>query len=170
MRNLTIHPAPVLLLLLLLSGSVQPTSPLTESSGTPGLAAATIDTEPVAWCSLRCYEVSCPKDTHWAGVVGDFNEWDGGYHYFCADQPCGDPPWGRHPPCHPTQAAIDQIDQAVNQAQVDQLAEVLAVNELVVLNAERQAIQVWSACTEGQLSVHLPLPPDLFDALVVALQ
>ena len=77
---------------------------------------------------------------------------------------------GKHPACawlhDPYPRA--ELDEAVRKARVDQLVEILAAHEPVVLNSERQAVQVWSACVEGQLDAHLPLPTEVFEALVLA--
>lgn len=181
MRKLSTHPIPVLLLLLLLSGSVQPTSPVAEAPGTSGMPTATSltatsDDGTPAWCVLTCHTWLCEPEVgvHWASKRGDVDEWDGGNHLLCWDKPCGHPPGGKHAPCgmtmteHP--ATMDQVDDAVSKARLDQLVEILANNEAVAFNRERRAIQVWSACMEGQLGAHLPLPTAIFDALVLAQQ
>lgn len=171
MQKLSIHPVPILLIFLLFSAWEQPTSPVSEAANNHGLVATSADSDGVPlWCSLTCYErMWCGRDQHWAGVAGDRNEWDGGNHYDCFDQPCGFPPDGRHAPCTPVQHDdIAQIDEAVASGSVDQLVEMVTANELVVLNHERLAIQVWTSCENGHVGVHYPLLPSLFNALLLA--
>ena len=121
MRKLSIHPGPVLLLLFLFSGSVQPTSPLTEPPGTPGVAAATSltatsDDGMPPWCVLSRGTVKCPDGMHWASKNGDIDEWDGGDHNTCWPKKCA---WtagadGKHPQCAFAQLApMKELDEAV---------------------------------------------------------
>ena len=171
MRKLFVHPIPAVLLLLLLSVSVQPTSPVVDGPDAARLAATTLNADgdevQEGPCWLSCYTVKCGKDSHWAWTLGDRSRWDGGNHGDCWPKKCGYPPDGKHAPCTPGEA-LTKLDEAVAKAQADQLAEILADSEAVVLNSERRAIQVWSTCQEGELGAHLPLPSGLFDALVFA--
>lgn len=171
MRKLFLHPVPVFVLVLLLSVTVRSTSPIGEASDAPGVAAATIgsagDGIQEGPCNLTCGYDGCPFFFHWAGREGDKNRWDGGDHeWVCWPKPCGFPPLGKHAPCSPGEAMVE-LDEAVVQGEADRLAGILADYEAFVLNAERRAIQVWSTCTEGELSAHVPLSSDLFDALVL---
>ncbi len=174
MRKLFVHPIPAVLLLLLLSVSVQPTSPVVDGSDVPGFAAATSnadgDGEQEGPCWLSCYHIPCDEGWHWATKLGDRNRWDGGDHWdACWEKPCGYPPRGKHAPCTLGLGEdMAELDEAVVQGHADQLAKILADNEAVVLNSERRAIQVWNTCKEGELGAHVPLPSDLFDALVLA--
>ena len=170
MRKLFVHPFPALLLILLVSVGVQPTSPVVEAPDAPELVAAPSDAEADGGqegpCWLSCYGITCPKNFHWAWKLGDSSRWDGGDHEPCRPKFCGPPPRGKHQFCTPE--ALGALDEAVAKSQADQLVEILADNAAVVLNRERQAIQVWSTCQEGELGAHLPLPSGLFDALLLA--
>ena len=172
MRKLFVHPIPVFLVLLLLSVTAHPTSPAGDASDATGFAATTLssagDGAQEGPCNLTCGRDGCPFFFHWAGREGDTNRWDGGDHeWVCWPRHCGYPPYGKHAPCSPDGGMID-LDEAVAQGQADRLVAILADYEAFVLNAERRAIQVWSTCTEGELSAHVPLPNDLFDALILA--
>ena len=174
MRKLFVHPVSTLLLVLFVSVSIQPTSPVVEAPDDPALVAAASnpggDGVQEGPCWLTCYDNDgkCPKRYHWASKIGDVNRWDGGDHdNACHYFPCAPPPFGRHAPCTPAEA-LGELDEAVGRGQADRLVEILADNATVILNPERRAIQVWSTCDEGELSAHLPLPSDLFDALVLA--
>ena len=176
MRNLFVHPIPVVLLLLLVSMGVHPTSPSAERSDSPGLASATVsaggDGGQEGPCWLSCYHIPCDEGWHWATTLGDRNRWDGGDHWdACRKKPCGSPPRGRHAFCTLGPGEdMAALDEAVLQGRADHLAQILAENEAVVLNSERRAIQVWSICTKGELGAHVPLPIDLFEAVVLAQQ
>lgn len=172
MRKLFVHPVSTLLLLFLVSVGVQPTSPVVEVSDAAGLAATTLNAEgdqgQEGPCWLTCKETRCPRNYHWATKDGDKNRWDRGDHdNRCYWARCGPPPFGKHAPCTPGQALAD-IDEAVVHGHADKLLQILADNGAVDLNTERRAIQVWSMCTEGELGAHLPVPNDLYDALVLA--
>lgn len=174
MRKLFVHPIPAVLLLLLLSVSVHPTSPLLEASDAAGLAATTLNADgdevQEGPCWLTCYDNDgeCPRNYHYATKLGDVNRWDGGDHpRACYWARCGPPPFGKHASCTPGEV-LAELDDAVVHGRADQLLQILAINEAVDLNTERRAIQVWSTCTEGELGAHLPVPNDLFDVLVLA--
>lgn len=171
MLKLFVHPIPVVLLLLLVSMGVHPTSPIAEGFDAPGVAAATLSADGDGGqegpCWLSCYTVKCGNIGHWAWTLGDRSRWDGGDHADCWPKTCGHPPLGKHAPCTPGEA-LTELDEAIAEIQADHLIEILANNEGIVLNSERRAIQVWSTCQEGELGAHVPLPNDLFDALVLA--
>lgn len=174
MRKVFVHPVSALVLVLLLSVGIQPTSPVAEASDDPALAATVSnsvgDGVQEGPCWLTCYDNDgmCPRNFHWATKKGDVNRWDGGDHpRACYWARCGPPPFGKHAPCTPGEA-LGALDEAVGRGQADRLVEILADNPTVVLNPERRAIQVWSTCDDGELSAHLPLPSGLFDALVLA--
>jgi len=106
---------------------------------------------------------------HWADKKGDIDEWDGGDHEDCWPENCGWASGGKHPQCaFAALPPMQELDEAVNQVRVDRLTEIVAANDAVVLNVVRRAIQVWSPCMDGQLGAHVPLPTELFEALVLA--
>lgn len=176
MRKLLVHPIPTLLLLFLVSVGVQPTSPVVEAPDVAGVAATTLNDDGDVQgdpCNVTCLNFVCQPGQHKAlqGAPG-LDEFDGGPHDWCVRKWCAwfDSRNGKHPPCGGNLAAAGPISEAIAQGQLDQLVEVLAANEAVVLNTTRRAIQVWSECVEDQLDAHLPLTIEFFDALVLAQQ
>lgn len=174
-RKLFVHPVPVLFLLLFVSVSIEPTSPVVETFDAPGLVVGTSNAHGDARqdpCTVTCIDTVCPGGKHRA-LRGTLDEWDGGSHNSCWPQRCA---WrgggGKHPWCRSPDISVPmaELDDAVTEGQVDRLVEILAAEEALALNVARRAIQVRSACAEGQLDAHLPVPPELFDALVLAQQ
>lgn len=118
-------------------------------------------------CLVTCYHDCINENYHKAQQEGDTDEWDGGYHGWCAEGPCcrKDPtdPSCRHPSCMMSEEEDDDLamlNQALVRSDFDMVVETLASNPSFILNSERGSIQLVNPCVDdpGVIIAYANLP------------